>query len=90
MERQFIFLTAPCPCCRWSSPPIFAACAREVDRLVLSCIMEIDPQGEVAFYELAEGVIRSARRMTYTEVNAVIEGDPHARQQIRAALVGEL
>jgi ribonuclease R len=45
-----------------------------VDRLVLSCIMEIDAQGEVAFYELAEGVIRSAQRMTYTEVNGIIEG----------------
>jgi ribonuclease R len=44
-----------------------------VERLVLSCIMEIDPHGEVAFYELAEGVIRSAQRMTYTDVNAVIE-----------------
>ena len=46
-----------------------------VERLVLSCIMEIDAQGEVAFYELAEGVIRSAQRMTYTEVNGIIEGD---------------
>ncbi|MGZ7074312.1 MAG: RNB domain-containing ribonuclease, partial [Candidatus Angelobacter sp.] len=35
----------------------------DVERLVLSCIMEIDPQGEIAFYELAEGVIRSAQRM---------------------------
>jgi ribonuclease R len=46
-----------------------------VERLVLSCIMEIDAQGEVAFYELAEGVIRSAQRMTYTEVNGIIESD---------------
>ncbi|MGC2742053.1 MAG: RNB domain-containing ribonuclease, partial [Candidatus Angelobacter sp.] len=45
----------------------------EVDRLVLSCIMEIEPNGEIAYYELAEGVIRSAQRMTYTDVNAVIE-----------------
>ncbi|MGC2696214.1 MAG: RNB domain-containing ribonuclease [Candidatus Angelobacter sp.] len=45
----------------------------EVERLVLSCIMEIDRHGEVAFYELAEGVIRSAQRMTYTDVNAIIE-----------------
>jgi ribonuclease R len=45
----------------------------DVERLVLSCIMEIDPHGEVTYYELAEGVIRSAQRMTYTDVNAVIE-----------------
>jgi ribonuclease R len=37
--------------------------------------MEIDAHGEVAFYELAEGVIRSAQRMTYTDVNGIIEGD---------------
>jgi ribonuclease R len=53
----------------------------DVERLVLSCIMEIDPQGEVAFYELAEGVIRSAQRMTYTDVNAVIEGDDILRRK---------
>jgi ribonuclease R len=53
----------------------------DVERLVLSCIMEIDPQGEVAFYELAEGVIRSAQRMTYTDVNAIIEGDNTLRHK---------
>jgi ribonuclease R len=53
----------------------------EVERLVLSCIMEIEPNGEVAFYELAEGVIRSAQRMTYTDVNAIIEGDMTLRHK---------
>ena len=53
----------------------------EVERLVLSCIMEIEPNGEVAYYELAEGVIRSAQRMTYTDVNAVIEGDQTLRRK---------
>jgi len=49
------------------------------DRLVLSCIMEIDPRGEIVGYRLAEGIIRSVRRMTYTSVqhciNAGIPGD---------------
>jgi ribonuclease R len=53
----------------------------EVERLVLSCIMEIEPNGEIAYYELAEGVIRSAQRMTYTDVNAVIEGDQTLRRK---------
>ncbi|HSZ62864.1 MAG TPA: RNB domain-containing ribonuclease [Terriglobales bacterium] len=52
-----------------------------VDRLVLSCTMEIDHQGEIAGYEINEGVIRSAARMTYTAVNAVIEGDAGARRE---------
>jgi ribonuclease R len=46
-----------------------------LDRLVLSCIMEIDHRGEIVHYDLGEGVIRSAERMTYTAVNAILEGD---------------
>jgi ribonuclease R len=53
----------------------------QVDRLVLSCTMEIDHQGEVVGYEINEGVIRSAERMTYTAVNAVLEGDPAMRNR---------
>jgi ribonuclease R len=52
-----------------------------LDRLVLSCGMQIDPRGEIVGYELSEGVIRSAERMTYTAVNAVIEGDAVARER---------
>ena len=53
----------------------------QVDRLVLSCIMEIDHRGEIVGYELCEGVIRSAERMTYTDVNAILEGDPPLRKR---------
>ncbi|HLZ43400.1 MAG TPA: VacB/RNase II family 3'-5' exoribonuclease [Candidatus Sulfotelmatobacter sp.] len=53
----------------------------QVDRLVLSCIMEIDHRGEIAHYDLCEGVIRSAERMTYTAVNAVLEGDEILRKR---------
>src|SRR5213082_2255427 len=53
----------------------------QVDRLVLSCIMEIDNAGEVIGYELCPGVIRSAERMTYTGVNAVLEGDAGMRKR---------
>jgi ribonuclease R len=55
-----------------------------VDRLVLSCAMEIDHHGEITGYEINEGVIRSANRMTYTAVNAVIEGDAAARREYAA------
>ena len=43
------------------------------DRLTLSCIMTIDPAGNVISHTIAESVIRTARRMTYTAVNAIIE-----------------
>lgn len=53
----------------------------QVDRLVLSCVMEIDHAGEIVGYDLCEGVIRSAERMTYTAVNAVLEGDAATRER---------
>jgi ribonuclease R len=53
----------------------------QVERLVLSCVMEMDHRGEIVSYELSEGVIRSAERMTYTAVNAVLEGDGAARER---------
>jgi ribonuclease R len=53
----------------------------QVERMVLSCVMEIDHRGEIVGYELSEGVIKSAERMTYTAVNAIIEGDEDARKR---------
>jgi ribonuclease R len=48
-----------------------------VDRLVQSCLMEVDRHGEVVRYEMHDGVIRSTERMTYTDVNAIItDRDP--------------
>jgi ribonuclease R len=52
-----------------------------LDRLVLSCVMEIDHQGEIVQYVVNEGVIRSADRMTYTDVNAILEGDMKLREK---------
>ncbi len=51
------------------------------DRLVMSCLMEFDATGRMRDAKMTSGVIRSAERMTYTNVNKVIEGDAetHAR-----------
>ena len=47
-----------------------------VDRLVQSCLMEVDRRGTVVRYELHDGVIHSDARMTYADVNAILtEGD---------------
>ncbi len=43
-----------------------------VDRLVQSCLMEIDRQGTVIRYEMHDGVIHSDARMTYTDVSAIL------------------
>ena len=53
------------------------------DRLVLSCIMQLDAKGRIESYEIGEGVIRSAARMTYTKVHAILEGDEEVRAAYR-------
>src|SRR5690606_14978498 len=50
------------------------------DRLVLSAILEIDHQGDVVGRRFAEGIIRSAERMTYTNVQKVLDGDVEQRE----------
>jgi ribonuclease R len=56
------------------------------DRLVLSCVMQLDSDGRIESYEIAEGVINSAARMTYTDVHKILEGDAETRERY-AALV---
>ncbi len=43
------------------------------DRLALSCIMTVNPKGEVIFHEIAETVIHVDERMTYTSVKKILE-----------------
>ena len=58
-----------------------------VDRLVQSCLMEVDTRGAVVRYEMHDGVINSDARMTYTAVNAILtDRDPATIAQY-AALV---
>jgi len=48
-----------------------------VDRLVQSCLMEVDRRGQVCRSEFHDGVINSDARMTYTAVNGILtERDP--------------
>ncbi len=56
------------------------------DRLVLSCIMHLTSDARMESYQIVEGVICSAARMTYTEVHKILEGDAETRAKY-AALV---
>jgi len=51
------------------------------DRLVQSVILEFDADGVVTGAEFAAGVIRSAERMTYTDVNRVLQGEVQATER---------
>ena len=50
--------------------------------------MEVDGRGEVLGYEVCEGIIRSAKRMTYTQIQGVLDGDAETRAEF-AELVPE-
>ena len=54
------------------------------DRLVMSALMEFDAAGNMRSARMTAGVIRSAERMTYTNVNKVIEGDAEATARYSA------
>ncbi len=43
-----------------------------VDRLTLSCLMEIDRKGKVVDHTITESVIRTSERMTYTNVSKIL------------------
>src|SRR6202023_1703435 len=51
----------------------------QADRLVVSALIEFDRRGEPLSFEFCRGVIRSAERMTYTNVHLLLEGDPAQR-----------
>ncbi|QPA30619.1 ribonuclease R [Thermaerobacillus caldiproteolyticus] len=44
----------------------------KVDRLTLSCEMEVNEHGEVVSHEIFQSVIRTTERMTYSDVNKIL------------------
>lgn len=46
-----------------------------VERLAISCVMEIDNKGKTVDYEIFESVIKSRIQMTYKKVNKMLEED---------------
>lgn len=46
-----------------------------VDRLALSCVMEIDENGEIVDHQIFESVINSNARLTYNKVFATLNGE---------------
>jgi ribonuclease R len=54
------------------------------DRLVMSVLMDFDAAGRQQSARMTSGVIRSAERMTYTNVNKVLEGDAEMSKRYAA------
>ncbi|MET3683713.1 ribonuclease R [Alkalibacillus flavidus] len=53
----------------------------QVDRLTLGCEMEIDDSGKVVSHEIFPAVIKTAARMTYTDVNDILAGNESTRKE---------
>ncbi|MCK9217874.1 MAG: ribonuclease R, partial [Firmicutes bacterium] len=52
------------------------------DRLTLSCSMEMDAKGRVIEYDIYESVINSKERMTYNDINKILEcGDNELKKK---------
>ena len=48
------------------------------DRYTLSCIMEIDQNGNVVLGEVVKGIIKVTKRMSYNDVQAILDGNETA------------
>lgn len=51
------------------------------EKLTLSCFMEIGPDGGMLKYRFSESVIKTAHRMTYDDVNAILAGSSALREK---------
>ena len=84
--RRCIFPSAPCTCFPSELATGLCSLNPHVDRLVQSCLMEVDRRGEVVRHEFHDGVINSNERMTYTAVNGILtDRDPELLEAVRAA-----
>lgn len=59
----------------------------KVDRLTLSCEMEVDESGTVVKHEIFQSVIKTTERMTYSDVNKILEDRDEALLQKYEKLV---
>ena len=47
----------------------------DVDRLAISCVMQIDESGNITDYDIFESVIKSKKQMTYNNVNKIFNNE---------------
>ena len=51
------------------------------DRLTLSCLMDINEEGQIVSYKIAETIIRVDERMNYTDVKNILEDTDDAAKE---------
>lgn len=58
----------------------------DVERLALTVFMDIDETGKVQDYQISESVIKSKYRLTYTEVQKMLDGDKDTQNKYKEIL----
>lgn len=61
----------------------------KVDRLTLSCFMEIDNKGNVVKHEIVKTIINSKERLTYSDVSKILEDKDQELMERYSDLVSE-
>ncbi len=56
------------------------------DRLALSCLMTLDAKGNVIDHEIVETVINVDQRMSYTDVNKILEKDKETAERFKTLI----
>ncbi len=56
-------------------------------KLVVACLMEIDKLGQVVNYDIKEAVIETKYRMTYTNVNKILNNDKEIINQYKDIVI---
>ncbi|MBP0725789.1 ribonuclease R [Bacillus sp. RG28] len=59
----------------------------KVNRFTLSCEMEINEKGEVVSHEIFESIIKTTERMTYSDVNSILDENDEALRERYEPLV---
>ncbi|MEK6189782.1 MAG: ribonuclease R [Carnobacterium alterfunditum] len=59
-----------------------------VDRLTMSCEMEMTPDGEIVGHDVFQSVIRTTERMTYAEVNEILTDKNLETRKKYSSLIG--
>ncbi len=55
-----------------------------VNRFTQSCVMEINPDGQVVNYQISQSVIKTTERMTYSDVNEMLAGNQEFLEKFAA------
>ncbi len=77
--------TASCRCCRSASPTISARCAKRKNAPASPCAWSSTANGNKRSHEFVRGLMRSAARLTYRQMQEAIDGGTGRQDRARSS-----